>query len=98
MSPRYRLAIGWLTLFVIGTDLFVISPLLPLIAKEFLLTTASVGLCATAFSVTYMFSAPVLGMIADRLGRRRTLTVSIAGFAIANALILITDSFATLLA
>jgi predicted MFS family arabinose efflux permease len=98
MSPRYRLAIGWLTLFVVGTDLFIVSPLLPLIARDFNLSAASAGLCATVFAVTYMFSAPALGMVADRFGRRRTLTVCAAGFAVANLLIVTADSFALLLA
>ena len=30
-----QLAIGWLTMFVIGTDLFVVSLLLPLIAVDY---------------------------------------------------------------
>jgi predicted MFS family arabinose efflux permease len=98
MSPRYRLTIGWLTLFVVGTDLFIVSPLLPLIARDFSLSAASAGLCATVFAVTYMFSAPALGVVADRFGRRRTLTVCAAGFAVANFLIVTADSFALLLA
>ena len=28
MSPRWRLAVAWVSLFVIGTDLFIVSPLL----------------------------------------------------------------------
>ena len=48
--------------------------------------------------VTYMFSAPALGMVADRFGRRRTLTVCAAGFAVANFLIVTADSFALFLA
>ena len=29
------LAVAWATLFVVGTDLFVVSPLLPLIAADY---------------------------------------------------------------
>ena len=44
MSKRAaRLAIAWCTLFVVGTDLFVISPLLPLISDQFRLTSTSAG-------------------------------------------------------
>ena len=46
-GPRTRLAVGWITLFAIGTDLFVVSPLLPAIAGEFRLSAASAGLSAT---------------------------------------------------
>jgi predicted MFS family arabinose efflux permease len=33
--PFASLTVGWLTMFVIGTDLFVISPLLPMIAADY---------------------------------------------------------------
>ncbi len=46
-----RLAIAWCTLFVVGTDLFVVSPLLPLIATQFDLPPAATGLGVTAFAV-----------------------------------------------
>ena len=45
-----RLAIGWLTMFVIGTDLFVVSPLLPLIAVDYQISPAAAGLSVTVFS------------------------------------------------
>ncbi|HLY46948.1 MAG TPA: MFS transporter [Stellaceae bacterium] len=86
MSARARLATGWLTLFVIGTDLFVVSPLLPLIAGEFHLSAAAAGSCATVFSATYMLSAPVFGALADRFGRRPILTAALAAFALSNLL------------
>jgi len=50
-GPRSRLTVGWLTLFVVGTDLFIVSPLLPAIAAEFGLSAASAGLCATDLSL-----------------------------------------------
>ena len=86
MSARARLATGWLTLFVIGTDLFVVSPLLPLIAGEFRLSAAAAGSCATVFSATYMLSAPVFGALADRFGRRQILTAALSAFALSNLL------------
>ena len=89
---------GWLTLFVIGTDLFVVSPLLPLIAAEFRLSPTMAGLCASLFSATYMVSAPVLGGLADRFGRRRILVICLAAFALANLLTGTAASFAWLLA
>jgi len=60
-----RLAIGWLTMFVIGTDLFVVSPLLPLIAVDYQISPALAGLSVTVFSFTYMVSAPLLGHVAN---------------------------------
>src|SRR6266446_7634493 len=79
-----RLAIGWLTMFVIGTDLFVVSPLLPLIAIDYQISPAAAGLSVTVFSLTYMVCAPFFGHVADRIGRRRMLVCCLAAFAAAN--------------
>jgi predicted MFS family arabinose efflux permease len=63
-APAARLAIGWLTMFVIGTDLFVISPLLPLIAADYQASAALAGLGVAVFALSYMISAPLLGHLA----------------------------------
>jgi MFS transporter, DHA1 family, putative efflux transporter len=78
------LSVGWLTMFVIGTDLFVISPLLPLIAGGFRISAPLAGLAVTVFSLTYMVSAPVFGNHADRVGRRPVLISGLLIFAAAN--------------
>jgi predicted MFS family arabinose efflux permease len=92
-----RLAVAWCTLFVVGTDLFVVSPLLPLIADQFDLPTAAAGLSVTTFAVTYMISAPLLGRIADRVGRRCMLSCCLVGFAVANLLTAAVPNFSWLL-
>jgi predicted MFS family arabinose efflux permease len=84
MGARSRLAVSWLTLFVVGTDLFIVSPLLPSIAHEYRRSAAAVGLSVTTFSITYMLSAPLFGALADRLGRRAMLTGCLLAFAAAN--------------
>ncbi len=98
LGPGWRLACGWLTLFVVGTDLFVISPLLPSIGADFGRSAASAGLSVTVFSLTYLFSAPLIGQLADRIGRRRTLLACLAGFAAANLLTAVAPGFGWLLA
>jgi predicted MFS family arabinose efflux permease len=97
-GPRLRLAVGWLTLFLVGTDLFVVSPLLPLISREFGRPAAVAGLCATVFCVAYMIAAPMLGALADRVGRRSTLAACLVAFGAANLLTAIAADFAWLLA
>src|SRR5580704_11756487 len=78
------LAVGWLTMFVVGTDLFVVSPLLPMIAAEYRTSPATAGVCVGIFAATYMISAPFFGHVADRIGRRRMLVCCLVAFAIAN--------------
>jgi predicted MFS family arabinose efflux permease len=96
-NPVARLAIAWCTLFVVGTDLFVVSPLLPLIAGDYDLSPTAVGLTVMAFAVTYMICAPLLGRIADRIGRRVMLSWCLVGFAVANLLTAMAPSFGLLL-
>ena len=98
MSPRARLIVGWLTMFVIGTDLFVVSPLLPMIAADYHLSPAAAGLAVTLFSLAYMVSAPLFGYLADRLGQRPVLIGCLAAFAAANLLTAFAGSFVFLLA
>jgi MFS transporter, DHA1 family, putative efflux transporter len=96
-DARSRLATGWLTMFVIGSDLFVVSPLLPQIAASFAVAAATAGLCVTVFALVYMAGAPLLGHIGDRVGRRRILVCCLGVFAIANLLTAVAGSFAWLL-
>lgn len=93
-----ELPTGWFTMFVIGSDLFVVAPLLPLIAADYGIEQAMAGLTVTVFSVSYMLSAPVLGAIADRVGRARVLTFCLLAFGAANLLTAVSGSFAWLLA
>src|SRR5712691_9749146 len=97
-SPVASLMVGWLTMFVVGTDLFVVSPLLPMIAADYRASPAVAGLCVTVFSLTYMVSAPLFGHVADRYGRRRMLVCCLAGFAVANFLTAVATSLIWLLA
>lgn len=97
-SPFTKLALGWLTMFVIGSDLFVVSPLLPLIAADYAIPPAVAGLSVTIFCAAYMVSAPLLGHIADRIGRGRMLTCCLFAFGLANLLTAVAGDFAWLLA
>ncbi len=44
IGPLNELAIGWLTMFGVGSDLFVVSPLLPLIAADYGISPYLAGL------------------------------------------------------
>src|SRR5689334_3883326 len=95
--PPIELAAGWLTMFVIGSDLFVVSPLLPLIAADYGIPPALAGLSVTVFSLSYMLSAPILGTIADRIGRERMLICCLLAFGAANLLTAACGTFIWLL-
>jgi predicted MFS family arabinose efflux permease len=86
MIASTRLAVAWLTMFVVGTELFVFSPLLPVLAAAYHVAPALAGLSVTMFSLAYMLSAPLLGCFSDRIGRRQVLIYSLLAFALANIL------------
>lgn len=98
MREKSVLTVGWLTLFIIGTDLFVVSPLLPLISQRFSIAPSTAGWMVAAFSITYAIGAPWLGSIADRIGKRRMIVIGLLGFSIGNALTGLASSFSLLVA
>ncbi|MCX4844618.1 MFS transporter [Streptomyces sp. NBC_00893] len=98
VGGRGRLAVAFITLLAIGTDLFVVSPLLPNIADQYGISTATAGNSVTVFSIAYMVGAPFIGSLADRMGRRTVLIAGLIGFCLANALTGIAPNFGVLLA
>jgi predicted MFS family arabinose efflux permease len=93
-----RLAVAWLTMFLVGTELFVFSPLLPVLAADYHIAPALAGLSVTMFSLAYMVSAPLFGYFSDRIGRRRVLIWSLLAFALANILTAGAENLPSLLA
>jgi predicted MFS family arabinose efflux permease len=86
INASARLAVAWLTMFLVGTELFVFSPLLPVLAADYHIAPALAGLSVTIFSLAYMVTAPLFGYFSDRIGRRRVLICSLLAFALANIL------------
>ena len=52
-----QVAIAWLTMFVVGSDLFVVSPLLPLISADYAVPSTAAGLSVTPYSRSPICSA-----------------------------------------
>jgi predicted MFS family arabinose efflux permease len=88
---------GWLTLYLMGTDLFVVSPLLPRVSTDLQVSVSSAGLMVTVFSVAYVVAGPRLGALADRLGRPRVLLGGLVVFAAANLVTGLAPNFELLL-
>lgn len=81
---RSAAVIGFCTLLLIGTDLFVVAPLLSSLGRTYGTSSDVTGLVVTAFSVAYMVVAPLMGRIADKYGRRTVLIAGLAVFGLAN--------------
>ena len=97
-ANRLRLAVGWVTLFTVGTDLFVVSPLLPTLAHRYAITPSTAGWMVTAFSLMYAAGAPWWGASADAKGKRPIIVLGLVGFSVGNALTGVAPTFSVLLA
>src|SRR5215469_7194331 len=86
IAPAATLVVSCLTMFLVGTELFILSPLLPMLAVDYGVSPTLTGWCVTAFSLAYMATAPLLGHAADRVGRRKVLICSLLGLSAANLL------------
>src|SRR5262245_5726057 len=93
-----KLTVGWLTTFLVGTEFFVFSPLLPTLVADYDVSSSAAGLCVTIFSFSYMISAPLLGHVSDRVGKRRVLICCLAAFGTTNLLTASATNFSWLLA
>lgn len=80
-KPLYWLALG---AFAIGTEGFMIAPLLPGIATDVGVSVASAGQLVTAFALAYALSSPLLTVITGSINRRKLLIACLAAFAAAN--------------
>jgi predicted MFS family arabinose efflux permease len=80
-TPIYWLALGT---FAIGTEGFMIAPLLPRMAADLHVSVAVAGQLVTVFALTYALSSPVLTALTGSFDRRRLLILSMTAFALAN--------------
>ena len=67
-TPIYWLALGT---FAIGTEGFMIAPLIPSMAADLKVGASSAGLLVTAFALAYALSSPVLTALTGNYDRRR---------------------------
>ncbi|MFC5186869.1 MFS transporter [Actinomadura harenae] len=90
----WLLALG---MFAIGTDLFIVSGLLPAVGHDLSLSTAEAGQTSTVFAITYAVAAPILASLTSKVDRRVLLLAVLLVFAVGNALSGLAPTFAVLL-
>lgn len=89
-SPRLYLLLA--TAAVAPLDVTIVGPALPAIADAFGVSSARSGLVITAFAAPGAVLAPVVGMYADRFGRRRVVVPCLLVYGLAGvAVTLATD-------
>ncbi len=93
VSPNEQNRLAWMvvSLLFLGSvlnyiDRAVLGVVKPQILAELSLTNVDYGLAVNAFLITYMILYVLGGRLADRLGSRRTFTLTICFWSIANML------------
>jgi sugar phosphate permease len=86
---------GWIAIYLSRS---VLAPVLPTLIVEMELTHAQGGLLETAYLIGYIIIKIPAGVIANRIGMKRTLVIGMLGYAIATALNFLAAGFAHLLA
>ena len=88
----------WLALgaFCIGTELFMIAPLLPGLAADLGVSVATAGQLITVAALTYAVGSPVLSTLTGAYDRKSLLTITMLAFALAAALATVASSFTQL--
>src|ERR1700754_198702 len=93
------MSVLWLALatFAIGTEAFVISGLLPIMAGDLQISLAATGQLVTAYALVYALGSPVLAVAFHNLDRRTVLTLALSLFIAGNLLAVAATGFAMLL-
>ncbi|MBB3138141.1 putative MFS family arabinose efflux permease [Rhizobium pisi] len=94
LMPAYFLALGT---FAIGTEGFMIAPLLPTIASDLGMSLSATAMLVVVFTITLAISSPITTVITGRLNRRDTLLVAMTIFAVGNFVAAFSATFSTLL-
>ncbi|GAB2919585.1 MFS transporter [Micromonospora polyrhachis] len=71
--------------FVIGTDTFLVAPLLPTLSNEYRIGTEVSGWLVSGYSIGYAAFALVAGPISDRVNRKAVVIAGLAAFALSTA-------------
>ena len=83
MAPLSILSFG--VMFLVGTDTFLVAPLLPELTARFASPPASAGWMVSAYAIGYCVTAVFAGPVSDRFDRRRVLVAGMSAFSAATA-------------
>jgi DHA1 family tetracycline resistance protein-like MFS transporter len=86
-----------MVIFVDTLGYAAVVPLIPLVLSEQNAPLVAVGMVFAAFSLCQLITAPFLGRLSDRIGRRPVLALSLAGSALGFALLALSSAFPVVL-
>jgi len=83
--------------FLVFFQVFMVAPMIPHLAREFNITEQRIGLVIPAYMVPYGLSTLFYGLLSDRFGRHRVMTLSLSAFFLLTILTATAQSAAQLL-
>jgi MFS family permease len=95
-SPTLHVILASSLMGVMGVSL--ISPTLPAVRVALSLTDTEVSLLLTAFSLPGIALAPLIGVLADRYGRRAVLVPCLVGYGLSGGSVVVVQQFDLILA
>lgn len=87
----------FLVMFVIGTDTFLIAPLLPTLTKAYEISPNISGWLISAYALGYAVFALLAGPISDRLNRKKVMIIGLIAFTISTFLCGFAPNFWTMI-
>ncbi|MFT8987184.1 MAG: MFS transporter [Bifidobacterium psychraerophilum] len=90
--------LSFLVMFLIGTDTFLVSPLLPALSSRMSFPLARGGWLVSAYAIGYCIAALVIGPLSDRMNRRTVLITGLLLFSLATSACALATGFWMLLA
>lgn len=87
------LAVFFTIMFMIGTDTFLISPLLPTLQQVYHISTELSGWMVSSYALGYAAFALIAGPISDSLNRKKVMVIGMSFFALSTFLCGIAPSF-----
>lgn len=88
--------LGFAVMFLIGSDTFVVAPLLPSLANTYDVSTTQSGWLVSIYAIGYALTGLVSGPISDRGNRRIILTLGMVVFALATVACAVSPRFWTM--
>ncbi|MGZ7147721.1 MFS transporter [Bacillus sp. BC08] len=92
------LAVFFTIMFMIGTDTFLISPLLPILQQVYHVSTELSGWMVSSYALGYAGFALIAGPISDGLNRKKVMVIGMSCFALSTFLCGMAPSFLWMLA
>jgi DHA1 family tetracycline resistance protein-like MFS transporter len=92
MRSNKALATIFLIVFIDLLGFGIILPLLPFIAQKYQANPAQIGFLTATYSFFQLLSAPILGRLSDRFGRKKILIISQLGSALGYLILAFANS------